>query len=177
MTIHTEHPFLPPEDERRASRRFRGRLVAPVTVWTSLDGRGRPVGWTVSSVLLADGDPPELLALLDPDADLTDALLRRRTTAVNVLTWAARSLADAFAGQSPAPGGPFTLATWTTTEWGPALDGAAWAGVRLGDATPEEVGWGLLVRATVEHVELGGAGAATGAALTHLRGRYHRVGD
>ena len=71
MTIHTEHPFLDPE--RDPLRRFRGRLAAPVTVLTGGDGASRE-GWTVSSLLLADGRPPQMLALLDADSELAEAL-------------------------------------------------------------------------------------------------------
>ena len=72
VTIHSDHPFLPPEGERSPLRRFRGRMVAPVSLWTAYAGERR-VGWTVSSLLVADGPEPMLLGLLDPDADLTEA--------------------------------------------------------------------------------------------------------
>ena len=40
MTIHGDHPFLPPADGRDPLRRWRGRMPAPVSVWTTeLDGR------------------------------------------------------------------------------------------------------------------------------------------
>jgi hypothetical protein len=72
VTIHSDHPFLPPEGERDPLRRFRGRMIAPVSVWTAYAGERR-VGWTVSSMLVVDGPQPTLLGLLDPDADLTEA--------------------------------------------------------------------------------------------------------
>jgi flavin reductase (DIM6/NTAB) family NADH-FMN oxidoreductase RutF len=172
VSIHAEHPFLPPEGERDPLRRLRGRVPAGVSVWTAADG-GRRAGWTVSSFLLADGDPAEMLGLVDEESDLADLLQGSPTLAVNLLSWEQRALADAFAGLAPAPGGPFRLATWTDSAWGPVLDGAVgWVGARLLAPLGEHAGWGLLVRARVEHVELA---AADRAVLGSFRGRYRPV--
>ena len=56
MTISSEHPFLPPEQDRDPVRRLRGRLISPVTLWTAADGIDR-AGLTVGSTVIADGDP------------------------------------------------------------------------------------------------------------------------
>ena len=167
MTIHSEHPFLPPEDERNPIRRLRGRLISPVTVWTAYDSPG-PVGLTVSSMLVADGAPGRILGLLDPDSDLFEAVHRSGLVAVSVLSWEHRHLADAFAGVAPAPGGPFRMAQWLDTEWGPVLAPAvAWAGCRLDDQ-PRQLGWGMFVQAAVDRVELGDDAQPLG----YRRGRY-----
>jgi 3-hydroxy-9,10-secoandrosta-1,3,5(10)-triene-9,17-dione monooxygenase reductase component len=170
VTIHSDHPFLPPEHERSPVRRLRGRLTAGVTLWTAPGDR--PAGLTVSSMLVADGEPGRVVALIDPDSDLFAALARSRTFAVSWLTYHDRSLADAFAGVAPAPGGPFRLAQWQDTQWGPVLDTATtWAGCRLAEEQPREVGWALLVEGVLEHIELGEEQASP---LTHRRGRYLR---
>lgn len=172
VSIHSEHPFLPPESERSPVRRLRGRLTSAVTVWTSVDGAGRSAGLTVSSMLVADGEPGRLLALLDPDADLYDALTESGTAAVSLLGYDDRRIADAFAGVAPAPGGPFKLGSWTDTDWGPVLTTATtWAGCRLVDERPREVGWAVLVEAVVEHIALE---EEQNASLAHRRGRYLR---
>ncbi|MPZ60287.1 MAG: flavin reductase [Propionibacteriales bacterium] len=172
MTIHGDHPFLPPEGERSPVRRFRGRLATGVTVWTSAYG-GRRAGLTVSSMMVADGDPARLLALIDPDSDLWEVLAESETVAVSVLGYDDRALAEAFAGVAPAPGGPFRLGSWIETEWGPVLDSAyPWAGGRLLDDGTREVGWALLVEAVLEHVDLR---TADSGYLTHHRARYHRL--
>lgn len=172
MTIHSEHPFLPPEGERSPLRRLRGRMAAPVTVWAA--GEGRPSGWTVSSMMLADGDPAEVVGLVDEDSDFADVVARTRVFTVNLLDWSRRNLGDAFAGTAPAPGGPFTLAQWDDTAWGPALvGGPGWIGARLLDGDPVHAGWGQLVRAVIEHVEIDDAGDP--GALVHVRGRYRRL--
>lgn len=165
MTIHEDHPFVPPENNRDAVRRLRGRLAAPVTIWAAGSGRDR-VGWTVSSLIVADGDPARILGLIDEDSQFAEAMPERFT--VNVLTEQHRYLADAFAGVAPAPGGAFRLAEWTESFWGPVLTGAAgWIGVDRDAVAPENLGWALAVTGVVNHIELGDADG-----LIHVRGRY-----
>ena len=169
VTIHSDHPFVPPEGDRDPLRRIRGRMPAPVTVWATREGSQRR-GLTVSSMLLAAGEPDRVLGLIDPDSDFWEASPSRWT--VNVLGDEHRFLADAFAGIAPAPGGPFTLGEWSDSEWGPVLAGTAgWIGVRRDEAEPRQVGWGLLVEGIVEAVTVGAADA-----LIHLRGRYNASG-
>jgi flavin reductase (DIM6/NTAB) family NADH-FMN oxidoreductase RutF len=171
VSIHSEHPFLPREESRDPLRRFRGRMLLPVTVWTSAH-QGRRAGWTVSSVLVADGEPPELLGLLDEDSELADLLPASGSVAVSLLGWSHRGLADAFARTAPAPGGPFRLADWRDTAWGPVLaDAPAWLGARLTE--PGRAGWSVLVRGVVERVEIGPQ--APDGLLGYLRGRYRAV--
>ncbi|MET0448320.1 MAG: flavin reductase family protein [Aeromicrobium sp.] len=170
MTIHSDHPFVPPEGGRDPLRRLRGRLPSPVSVWTTGTDRDR-AGLTISSLLVADGEPGRVLGLVDGDSDFWDA--EPSSWVVNLLGSEHRFLADAFAGTAPAPGGPFTLGTWTDSEWGPVLTGTAgWIGVRLADVEPREVGWGLLVEGIVEHVEIGDVDA-----MIHVRGRYREGGQ
>lgn len=167
MTIHSEHPFADPEPERDAVRRLRGRLGGNVTLLTTGEGPHR-AGLTVSSLMVATGDPGHVLALVDPDSDLADAVARTRTAVVQLLQWPQRDLAEAFAGLAPAPGGVFTLGSWTATRWGPLLEGvSAWAGLRL-DERAREVGWSLLLDGVVEEVHVG----PEQHPLVHRRGRY-----
>jgi flavin reductase (DIM6/NTAB) family NADH-FMN oxidoreductase RutF len=176
VTIHPEHPFADAAGDRSPLRRFRGRLVSPVSVWTAL-GEGHRAGWTVSSFFVADGEPGEVVGIVDEDSDLAELLTHPEAepaVVVNLLGWEHRNLADAFAGQAPAPGGVFRLGEWTESAWGPVLVGSAgWIGARLAPGTPDHAGWGLLVRATVEHVELHELGDE--GLLTHVRGRYRAV--
>jgi flavin reductase (DIM6/NTAB) family NADH-FMN oxidoreductase RutF len=168
MSISSEHPFLPPEADRSPVRRLRGRLPSPVTVWTAGSGDSR-AGLTVSSLLVADGEPGYVLGVLDPLSDLWDALRDSGAAVVNVLDWRHRQLADAFGYVAPAPGGPFRLGAWIETEWGPALaDSGSWAGCLLADQPAAELGWGLLVRLQVVHAAFG----EDRAPLVHRRGRY-----
>jgi flavin reductase (DIM6/NTAB) family NADH-FMN oxidoreductase RutF len=178
VTIHSTHPFATPEPERDPFRRLRGRMPSAVSVWAAGQG-ARRAGWTLSSFLVAEGEPAEVLGVLDEDSALAERLLASeavadRSLTVNLLGWQHRGLADAFAGVAPAPGGLFTLGRWRDTEWGPVLDDTpGWLGVRL-RSVPDHAGWSLLVRATVEHVELG-TDPAEGM-LAYVRGRYRAVG-
>ena len=171
MTIHSDHPFLPPEGERDPLRRFRGRMIAPVSLWTAYAG-DRRVGWTVSSFLIVDGPEPSLLGVLDPDADLTEAAAPGGSAggrvAVSLLGWQHRHLPDAFAGLAPSPGGPFRLGDWQQSSYGPVLaDAPGWLGATVLEA--RTVGWSTVLTARIDHLDIAPGDADL---LGHLRGRY-----
>jgi flavin reductase (DIM6/NTAB) family NADH-FMN oxidoreductase RutF len=148
-------------------------MPLPVSVWTA-EQSGTRAGWTISSLMVADGNPAIVLGLLDEDSSLADLLSAGGKVAINLLRWSHRGLADAFAGAAPAPGGPFRLGSWRESEWGPVLiDAAGWIGGRLLD-TSEHAGYALLVRAEVEHVEVS-PDSADGV-LGYFRGRYFALG-
>ena len=171
MTIHHSHPFADPPSARDAVRAFRGRLASGVTLWTSA-GERRPAGLTVSSLMVANGVPPRLVALVDPLSDLCEALLASETAAVTLLARDQLRLAEIFAGQAPAPGGAFRQAPFADTAWGPVPVGATtWAGVRLEESRP--VGWSLLVTCVLEELV---ATDDDGDPLVHHRGRYPKLG-
>jgi len=173
VTIHSEHPFVPPESQRSPVRRFRSRLGGAVTLWTAGESAAR-AGLTVSSLMVADGEPAQVLALVDPDSDLWAELDRGRLAVVQLLDWEHRGAADVFAGVAPSPGGPFRAGQFTQTSWGPLIAGAGgWLGVRLVEEQPREIGWSVLARAVVEHVEVG----EDVDPLVHRRGRYVRPRD
>ncbi len=166
MTIHATDPFATPEEGRSPVRKFRGRLAAPVTLWTAPG----PAGLTVSSTVVADGQPARLLGLLDGESDVWAAIEAAGRFTVTPLEPRHRQLADRFAGLMPAPGGLFAQEPWTQTAYGPVLaEAPTWAGCRLDASRP--YGWGLLVEATVEQVTLGGPGAP----LVYHRGRYREL--
>lgn len=170
MSIHSEHPFATPEAERSPLRRLRGRLPAAVTVWTAAY-RGRRAGLTIASTLVVDGDPGRLVGVVDPDADLWEVASAAGRFAVVPLVAGQQQLADQFAGLAPAPGGLFRdAAAWRDTDWGPVLaDATTYAGCRID--TFREVGWSLLVEATIDHLDIGDA---TPALLYH-RARYRTL--
>ncbi len=171
MTIHTDHPFLDPASD--PVRQLRGRLGGAVTLWTSGAGTGpgSRAGLTVSSVMVAHGEPGRVLALVDPDSDLRDRLEDTGRAVVHLLRWEHRDLAEAFAGQLPAPGGPFTTGRWEQTAHGPRLVTAtSWAEVEVESIV--EVGWSALVTATLARASVG----PDDDSLEHRRGRYLRPG-
>ena len=167
--VHYEDPFADPPESRRPARRLRGRLVSGVTLWTSGTAEAR-AGLTVSSVLVADGDPPLLLGLVADTTDLFEALVATASFVVHVLERSQRALAERFAGASPSPGGLFAELAFDDSPWGPVLAAAAnRAFCRVVDVT--EAGHQRLVRAEVSSVELGDLGAP----LALFRGRYRSV--
>lgn len=165
MSVHHTDPFATPEDARSPVRRLRGRLPAAVTLWTAPGA----AGLTVSSTLIADGDPARVLGLIDEESDLWAAVEAAGVFAVVVLGGADRQLADRFAGQLPAPGGPFATGDWRQTPYGPVpARPHTWAGCRLIGSRP--AGWALLVEGELVDVEL-----TEEEPLIHYRGRYHAV--
>jgi flavin reductase (DIM6/NTAB) family NADH-FMN oxidoreductase RutF len=172
VTIHHSHPFAVGEQDRRPLRRFRGRMASPVSIWAAAANDVR-AGWTLSSFLVADGDPGEVIGLIDEESPLADVLVESPTLTINLLGWGQRRLADAFAGVAPAPGGPFALSNWRDSEWGPVLETSlGWIGARL-TTDPDRAGWGLLLRAVVERVEIQPETADD--LLCYVRGRYRSV--
>ncbi|KAA1417957.1 flavin reductase [Nocardioides humilatus] len=170
MTIHSGHPFA--EADPDPARRFRGRLGGGVTLWTTGEGATR-AGLTVTSLMVALGPRPGLLALVDPDSDLLAELRDNGRGVVQLLTWADRQLAEAFAGTAPAPGGPFRQAEFVGTPAGPLLASATThAQVSLVDA--REVGWSVEVQVALDEVTIG---ADDVSPLLHRRGRYRTLAE
>ena len=166
MTIHSTHPFADPEGDRDPVRRLRGRLGGTVSLWTA-GGPDDRAGLTVSSWLVAGGEPGRVLALLDPDADLTEVLLDAGRGVLQLLGWEDRGLADAFAGTAPAPGGPWRMAEWVDTTHGPRLERAVtWATLEV--ESDVEAGWSRLVTCLLTAVVVGDDVDP----LVHRRGRY-----
>jgi flavin reductase (DIM6/NTAB) family NADH-FMN oxidoreductase RutF len=170
VTIHASDPFASPEESRSQVRRMRGRLPAAVTLWTAYDHDGRPAGLTISSTMVVDGSPGHVLGLVDDESSLWAAVTRTGVFAVMPLRSSDDRLADVLAGLMPEPGGAFAGREWERTPYGPVLPSAsAWAGCQL--SGHRQLGYGLLVEATIAQVELRGDGDPP---LIHYRGRYLR---
>ncbi|WP_045744663.1 flavin reductase family protein [Actinoplanes rectilineatus] len=168
--IHSTDPFAVPESDKSEIRRLRGRLAAPVTLWTT-PGTPGASGLTVSSIVVADGDPGRIVGLIDEESDFWDAAEQSGRFAVTPLTPADRQLADRFAGLMPSPGGLFALGEWRQTDYGPVpAHAGTWAGCRLDGSRP--CGWSLLVEGVIETVTAAGGEAP----LLHYRGRYADLG-
>ena len=126
IRVGSQPPFAVPPQRRDPARRLRGRLVAPVTVWTA----GRPpggAGLTVASVLVAEGQPPRLLGLTDPTSAFFEAAQETRAFVVHVLAAADQALAERFSEVRPPIRGPFERLEVAESPWGPVLGGAAHA--------------------------------------------------
>jgi 3-hydroxy-9,10-secoandrosta-1,3,5(10)-triene-9,17-dione monooxygenase reductase component len=169
--IGMRHPFAVPPERRDPARRLRGRLVAPVTVWTA----GRPpggAGLTVSSLLVAEGQPARLLGLIDPTSAFFEAMQEVGTFVVHVLAAGDRALAERFSEVRPPVRGPFDGLEVAESPWGPVLGGSRpRAACRLAGSVP--VGHGELVEGVIEELEL----PDLEDPLAYLHGRYRSVGD
>lgn len=167
MTIHSGHPFADPSPD--PVRRLRGRLGGAVTLLTA-GSDVEEAGLTVTSLMVAAGEPSRVLALVDPDSDLAAVASETGRGVLQLLEWPHRMLAEAFAGLAPAPGGPFRQASFEPTEFGPRLsDASTWAGLSLESTT--SVGWSLLTTWVIAEVMVGEEREPLG----HRRGRYVRL--
>jgi flavin reductase (DIM6/NTAB) family NADH-FMN oxidoreductase RutF len=170
--IHDEHPFVPPPELRDPVRRLRGRLVAPVTIFTAGDDPDGWTGLTVSSLVVAEGDPPLLYSLLGPTTDLVERIAQTGRFLVHVCEAGHRRTADVFAGLEPSPGGLFAGRQVTQTGHGPLLGGfRATAGCTV--VSSREESFNLLVTARIDDV---GTDEVRDP-LTYFRGGYRRLGE
>lgn len=118
--IHDEHPFAAPMGLRDPVRRFRGRLTSPVTIVTA-GGPADRAGLTVSSLVVAEGEPAHVHFLCGTATDLWDAVTGTGAFVVHILEGTHRALSERFAGVRPSPGGPFAGLDVVDTEYGPEL--------------------------------------------------------
>jgi 3-hydroxy-9,10-secoandrosta-1,3,5(10)-triene-9,17-dione monooxygenase reductase component len=169
IRVGGQHPFATPPERRSPARRLRGRLLAPVTVWTAGDPPSG-AGLTVSSVLVAEGEPARLLGLIDPTSALWEAARQAGAFVVHVLSAGDRALAERFAEIRPPVRGAFAGLEVTGSPWGPLLGGRhSWAACRLQGSTP--AGYAELVEGVIERLELHDGEAPLG----FLHGRFVSV--
>ena len=118
--IHDEHPFATPDADREPVRRFRGRLSSPVTIITAGSPDSR-TGLTISSLMVADGDPSRIFFLCGLGNDLWSVIQDTIAFVVHVLEEDHRALSDRFAGLRPSPGGLFAGLEVEDSPRGPVL--------------------------------------------------------
>lgn len=167
--VHYEDPFVDPPEDRSPVRRFRGRLALPVTIWTS--GRtGEETGLTVSSLMVADGEPPILTGLVAETTDLYASINDTGVFVVHVLSDEDGRLAEIFAGMRPNPGGPFAGLKYVDSEWGPVLESLPTrAFCRLRDIS--DAGYQKLIQASVQKFDLD----ELDSPAIYFRGRFRRL--
>ncbi|MDP2623999.1 MAG: flavin reductase family protein [Actinomycetota bacterium] len=169
--IHDEHPFADPEDLRDPARRFRGRLSAPVTLVTA-GTVANPAGLTVSSLVVAEGEPSRVFFLCGTGTDLWYAIGETGAFIVHVLEESHREISDRFAGLRPSPGGLFRGLDPVDTEWGPLIPSVATrAFCRFTGHTETDIY--ALVDGVMEKIDL----SDITRPLQYFRGRYLRAED
>jgi flavin reductase (DIM6/NTAB) family NADH-FMN oxidoreductase RutF len=159
-----------PPDVTRSLRRVLGHYATGVTVVTTVDATGGPVGLTVNSFTSVSLRPPMVLWCLNRASGSRAAFERSRHFAVNILTAEQRPLADRFASSEP---DRFAEVGWQLGVAGqPILDGVgAWLVCRAqGSGIPAG-----------DHVVLFGKVLAHRAdsadPLLFAHGEYHRLTD
>jgi 3-hydroxy-9,10-secoandrosta-1,3,5(10)-triene-9,17-dione monooxygenase reductase component len=151
--LHYGEPWAAPPEARDPLRRLRGRLVLPVTVWLAASPEGSPVGLTISSVLLAQGEPPMLAGLVSAATELGELFASgsAKSFAVHVLGASHRRLAQHFSGELPGE-----RVAVSSSAWGFVLDEVEDRLFCRARST-RDFGWSLLVEAVVEATEAGPA--------------------
>jgi flavin reductase (DIM6/NTAB) family NADH-FMN oxidoreductase RutF len=142
--------------------------VAPVTVFTAGAGAER-AGLTVSSVLVSPGEPPELVAIIDPLSDLHRLAEESGRLLVHVLRVGEEKTASFFAGLYPVD--PFAELGHSDTAYGPRLDGAGVV-VAARFSSSQPAGFENLLRAEIDSIELP---PGSESPLSWYRGRYRRL--
>jgi len=167
--VTAENPFLLPPSDRNPVRRLRGRLATPVTVLTAGSGAAR-TGITVSSLVVVEGEPGVVRAVVGPVSELWDRAGETGKFVLHVCDAGHQALADVFALLRPSPGGLFAGTATTPSEWGPVIE-------ELPDRAfctvtdREVVGWSGMITATIDRVEV----ADLTDPLTYFRGSYRRL--
>jgi flavin reductase (DIM6/NTAB) family NADH-FMN oxidoreductase RutF len=111
-------PGVDPADFKRAL----ARLAGGITVITSVDGEGSPVGLTATSVCSVSLDPPLVLVCIGTGSRTHAAIAESGRYAINVLGAGHRSLSERFAGSGE---GKFEGLSWEVGRFGlPLLPGA-----------------------------------------------------
>ena len=169
--IHDEHPFATPIADRDPVRRFRGRLASPITIVTSGDEDER-TGLTVSSLMVAEGEPSRVYALIGPTTDLFAAMEETGRFVVHICVEGHETLADVFAGLRPSPGGMFIDSEVEQSPYGPVLVDLP-NRLYCSYVSGEEETYSVLVEGAIDHVEL----ADLTHPITYFRGKYRRLGS
>jgi len=167
--IHTENPFADDPDSRDPLRRFRGRLSAPVTVFTT-GSPERRTGLTVSSLLVVEGEPGTIEAVIAPTTDLWGTVAETGRFVVHVCGEQHRHLAEVFAGLRPSPGGTFAGLSVSQSEWGPVIDKVA-VRAYCSFESRREVGMSGLVTGRIDRVDVGDFTDP----LAYFRGSYRTL--
>src|SRR2546430_958891 len=168
MTYLGEDPFALPVDQRDPARRLRGRLASPVTVWTTVGEDGAPAGITVGSIVIAEGQPPVAVGLIDSLSFFWESLTVSKRFVIHVLEHPHRRLADQMAGRYPGPDARFENLELSPSEWGPVIDNVPnRAYCRFSGFV--EVADSLAVKGDIDRMEF----SDIENPLVHFRGSYH----
>lgn len=167
MTTTTPQPDGAPVDPRALRRAF-GAFATGVTITTTRDAEGAPVGFTANSFASVSLDPPLLMVCLAETASSFPAFRDAGVFAVNVLGERQREASTRFATRGA---DKFATVPWQPAASGaPLIDGSvAWFDCRTERIVPAGDHAILLGRVTA-------FGCTDGAPLGYCRGAYVRFG-
>ena len=137
---------------------------------TAGDGDHR-TGLTVSSLVVAEGDPSRIYFLLGSTTDLFYGLEETGKFVVHVLESGDQAVADVFAGLRPSPGGRFADVAVEQSEWGPVLTDIKTRAYCTFEGGDEETFF-IVAEGRVDKVEL----SDIDDPLVYFRGRYRNLG-
>ena len=124
----------------------------------------------MSSLLIAEGEPSRVIALVGEATDLWFAIEQSGSWVLHVLDSGDRELSDRFAGLRPSPGGMFVGLEVEDTPWGPAITGLGTrAYCRLEKSA--ETGFHRLLTGVVDQIDL----EDLADPLVYYRGRYRTL--
>lgn len=170
MAIHSDNPFVDDPDSRDPVRRFRGRLNAPVTIFTAGDADD-PTGLTVSSLMVIEGEPGRVEAVVGPTTDLWETAEETGRFVIHICNDQHRALAGVFAGLRPSPGGIFAGLEVSQSDWGPVIADLTDRAYCTFESR-REVGYSGLFTGWIDQIEA----ADLTNPLAYFRGRFHTLG-
>jgi flavin reductase (DIM6/NTAB) family NADH-FMN oxidoreductase RutF len=167
--VHYEDPFQTPAGSRDPAKRFRGALAKGVTIWTA--GREKnAVGLTVSSMMVAEGDPSHVLGLINDTTDLYESIIATERFVIHVALATETNLAEIFAGSRPAPGGAFAALDTSDSEWGPVIASLP-TRAYCTFVHETEPGFQKLIQGRIDEIDIGEPEEPS----IHYRGHYRRL--
>ncbi|MGE0794348.1 MAG: flavin reductase family protein [Acidimicrobiia bacterium] len=166
-----DDPFAVPPEDRDPVRRFRGRLAAPVTAWTSGSEGGRRAAITVASIAVAEGALPGVVGLIDPLSDFWEVVADTKRFVVHVVPEGRHREADQLAGRSAVALDRFDGLDVSASAWGPVVESLTTRAycTLLGVG---ELGDSLVVQGSIDELDLPDP---PGDPLVLLRGAYAGV--
>jgi flavin reductase (DIM6/NTAB) family NADH-FMN oxidoreductase RutF len=122
--------------------------------------------------MVADGDPPLVLGLINDTTDLFESIVANKAFVVHVADTGHQRYSEAFAGLRPSPGGLFVSLDVDDGPYGPVIsDLRVRAYCRLDGVT--RAGSHRIVAGRIEQADLG----EPDAPLVRFRGRYRELND
>lgn len=157
--------------DQREFRNAMGAFATGVTIITTLDASGAPIGITANSFSSLSLDPPMVLFCLDLKSNSFRAFHENRHFAVNVLRENQQDLSNIFAKSSPDKWNGVHFKTWDTGC--PVFDDCI-ANMECDVSSVYEGGDHVIIVGEVKRMQYDQNECRP---LLYYRGRYEQIGD